>query len=89
LVLFWEIDWGSEEFYVLLDVFKVGLTVELEMLLFVWELLLIEFILLVVLFMIVIFFVIFGVEAAIEEDLFNTFEVVELMVILLPINVVV
>ncbi len=71
----------------MLDVFKVGLTVELEMLLFIWELLLIEFILLVVLFMIVL--VILEVEAAIEEDLFNTFEVEELMVILLPINGVV
>lgn len=87
MVLFWEIDWGSEAFYVLLVVFKVGLTVELEMLLFIWELLLIEFILLVVLFMIVL--VILEVEAAIEEDLFNTFEVEELMVILLPINGVV
>ena len=73
----------------MLDVFKVGLTVELEMLLFVWELLLIEFILLVVLFMIVILLVIFRVEVAIEEDLFNTFEVEELMVVLLPINGVV
>ncbi len=73
----------------MLDVFKVGLTVELEMLLFVWELLLIEFILFVVLFMIEILLVIFGVEVAIEEDLFNTFEVEELMVVLLLINGVV